>query len=79
MYSSEGYVATQNIRKKGEIKGTVCTVIYDRDYLLEWFASKVVRPLSPRGKENIHKLIDEAGNIYHGVKQKDDDDYQIAS
>ena len=64
MCSDAGYVNLQRVRKKGEDKRRFCNVQYDKTYLLEIVARKLVKPLFVLGKDNLIDLIQEAWDKY---------------
>ena len=64
MASEAGYIILQRVRKKGEDRGNMCNVHYDRDYLLEVLTRKVVEPLSSLGKDGIIEFINLAWDSY---------------
>lgn len=62
MLNNGGFRMTQKVRLVGESSfgGTYSVVVYDREYVLGWLVSKVIKPLSNEGVKGIISLIKEA-------------------
>lgn len=62
MLNPDGFHMTQKVRATGESSygGTYSVVVYDREYVLGWLVSKVIKPLSNEGVTGIIALIKEA-------------------
>lgn len=62
MLKDDGFRMTQKVRVVGEsgFGGKYSVVVYDREYVIGWLASKVIKPLSNEGIKGIIALIKEA-------------------
>ena len=64
MLSEAGYIASQRVRKSHERKGKLCNVVYDKSYVLEIVARKIIRPLYGIGKDKMLDLVAEAWQLF---------------
>jgi hypothetical protein len=64
MFSEAGCIKQQNIRQVGDVAKSVFDVFYDNDYGLEFLVRKLCRPLGSLGRDKVHKLVDQAWDIY---------------
>ncbi len=71
MLKEKGYPITQKSRVIGAGKfGSEYVVInYDRNYVIAWLATKVIKPLCNCGTVGISNLLEEAWN-YSGISTK---------
>ena len=60
MLSDEGYVYTMRVRRTGEAKPSAFRVTYDKQYVVEFLAKRLLNPLSNQSRETIDKLIEDA-------------------
>lgn len=64
MPTEQGHYTTQKV-KQAYRKSEVCRVHYDRDYVVAFLASKVIRPLGVHGKLELIDLISNAWDLYY--------------
>lgn len=63
MPTEQGHIAMQKVRQAYK-DAAMCKVHYDREYVIEWLMSKLVKPLSIHGKEEVINLVSEAWENY---------------
>ncbi len=65
MLKKEGYVSTMRARVIGKPKSNsdFVTVKFDRNYVLSWLATKVIRPLTNEGLDEVTELFKEAWEL----------------
>jgi hypothetical protein len=63
MFADSGCIKQQRIRKTGDMTPSVFDVMYDRDYGLEFLSKKLCKRLQALGREQVHRLIDEAWDL----------------
>ena len=67
MLTERGCITLGKVRHSSEPQGTMCNVIYDRDYLIQFLIRRFLMSISPLGKEVVDELVNEAWNELHGV------------
>lgn len=67
MLSDYGYRTTIKTRLVGGSKfnSQYLTVLYDRDYVVAWLASRLIKPLQNQGLECILEMVREAWKLLH--------------
>ncbi len=62
MLTKEGYLSTMRARVIGKPKtnSDFVTIKFDRDYVLLWLATKVIKPLTNEGIDGVNELLKEA-------------------
>ena len=62
MLTKEGYLSTMRARVIGKPKtnSDFVTIKFDRDYVLLWLATKVIKPLTNEGIDGVNELLLEA-------------------
>lgn len=60
MLTADGCIVNQKVRHSSEPKGQLCNVVYDRIYAVTFIRKKVIDNLCVAGRQEIHKLVDEA-------------------
>ena len=67
MLLDSGYLVTQKVAVIGKARSDVSfsVVKYDREYVIGWLASKVIKPLGNEGIDGVIKLVEQASeNAY---------------
>lgn len=64
MFSELGCVLQQKIRPIGVGLSELYNVHYDREYGLQYLLRKICRPLSTMDRKEVHKIIDDAWDLY---------------
>jgi hypothetical protein len=64
MFTEDGCVKQQSIRRIGDVSKSVFDVMYDADYAFEYLERKICRVLAPMGRERVHRIIDKAWDLY---------------
>lgn len=72
MLSVNGYKITQKARAIGNtsVGANFYVVHYDRDYVVCWLKTKVVKPLSTLSLKELITLIKEAHEVFRNPKQE---------
>jgi hypothetical protein len=67
MLSEHGYRTTTKNSLVGDSKKNpqFLIVLYDRDYVIGWLSSRVVKPLQNEGSDNIKNFVEEAWKYLH--------------
>lgn len=81
MLSDHGYRTTTKNALLGDSRSNsqFLVVLYDRDYVIGWLSSRVIKPLQNEGNDNIKSFVEEAWKQLHqprsfqSVKVTDDE------
>lgn len=79
MLSEGGYTIFGKVRHCSEPKGTMCNVVYDREYVIQFLIKRVLFALAVLPKETIDGLIDEAWEELHGMRNNLEQNSEVAS
>ena len=62
MLTKGGYLSTMRARIVGNSRtnSDFVTIKFDRDYVLLWLATKVIKPLTNEGIDGVNELLKEA-------------------
>ena len=79
MTTERGCITLGKVRHCHEPQGTMCNVVYDRGYLIQFLIRRFLIPISPLGREVVDELINEAWDELHGFAEEPVSTANVAS